>query len=105
MSDRLPGIVRNGKTLCVTGDVDADTVLALRKQGEQEIRQADGTLEVDLSGLGTAHSVVLSMLLCWQRLALSRHCLLSFTGASERLRSLAALSNLQDQIPGFAEHS
>ena len=34
MSDRLPGIVRNGKTLCVTGDVDADTVLALRKQGE-----------------------------------------------------------------------
>ncbi|MED5467219.1 MAG: STAS domain-containing protein, partial [Pseudomonadota bacterium] len=88
MSERAPGIVRDGATLRVTGDVDADTVLALRKQGEQEIQQADGTLEVDLSGLGTAHSVVLSMLLCWQRLALSRHCHLSFTGASERLRSL-----------------
>ena len=105
MSECAPGIVRDGATLRVTGDVDADTVRALRKQGEQEIQQADGTLEVDLSGLGTAHSVVLSMLLCWQRLALSRHCHLSFTGASERLRSLAALSNLQDQIPGFGEHS
>ena len=105
MSECAPGIVRDGATLRVTGDVDADTVLALRKQGEQEIQQADGTLEVDLSVLGTAHSVVLSMLLCWQRLALSRHCHLSFTGASERLRSLAALSNLQDQIPGFAEYS
>jgi phospholipid transport system transporter-binding protein len=105
MSERAPGIVRDGKTLRVTGDVDVETVLMLRKQGEQEIEQADGTLEIDLSGLGTAHSVVLSMLLCWQRLALSRQCHLSLTGASARLRSLAALSNLQDQIPGFAEHS
>ena len=38
MSERAPGIVRDGATLRVTGDVDADTVLALRKQGEQEIQ-------------------------------------------------------------------
>src|SRR5690554_7911588 len=59
----------------------------------------------DLSGLATAHSVVLSMLLCWHRLALEKQQSLTFQGASDRLLSLAALSNLEDQIPGFATHS
>ncbi|MGC8121136.1 STAS domain-containing protein [Marinobacter sp. VGCF2001] len=104
MTSGAPMLVREGAVLKVSGDVDAGTVLGLRKQGEQAIRQAEGALDIDLSGLGTAHTVVLSMLLCWQRLAQSRHCQLSFTGASERLRSLAALSNLQDQIPGFSAH-
>ncbi|MBN7771210.1 STAS domain-containing protein [Marinobacter daepoensis] len=105
MSEALPGLAREGSALRVTGVVTAENVVALRQQGEQEIRQAGGVLEIDLSGLETAHSVVLSLLLCWQRLALRQDCQLSFSGASERLRSLAALSNLQEQIPGFAGHS
>ena len=58
--------LRDG-ALVVTGQVDADSVLALRARGEQLIRQAEADLVVDLSGLETAHSVVLSMLLCWRR--------------------------------------
>ncbi|MGB2110114.1 MULTISPECIES: STAS domain-containing protein [Marinobacter] len=100
-----PAVELSGNTLAVTGEVNADTVIALRKQGEQLIGAASGPLTVDLSGLATAHSVVLSMLLCWHRLALEKQQSLTFQGASDRLLSLAALSNLEDQIPGFATHS
>jgi phospholipid transport system transporter-binding protein len=100
-----PAVELSGNTLVVTGDVNADSVIALRKQGEQLISAATGPLTVDLSGLATAHSVVLSMLLCWHRLAAGNKHSLTFQGASDRLLSLAALSNLEDQIPGFATHS
>lgn len=104
MTSAKPAVTLNGPLLAVTGEVDADTVIALRAQGERLIRQATGPLTVDLSGLATAHSVVLSMLLCWQRLGQQVQCPLTFRGGSERLISLAALSNLQNQIPGFAPH-
>ncbi|KXO10981.1 MULTISPECIES: lipid asymmetry maintenance protein MlaB [Marinobacter] len=105
MTSDAPAVILDGVTLRVTGSVDADSVIPLRKQGEQLINGAQSLLTVDLAGLGTAHSVVLSMLLCWHRLALSRQVSLTFEGASDRLLSLAALSNLKDQIPGFASHS
>lgn len=91
--------------LVVTGEVSADTVVTLRKQGEKLIGTASGNLVVDLDGLVTAHSVVLSMLLCWQRLAHQAGLSLSFRGVSGRLASLAALSNLEDQLAGFGPES
>ncbi|MBE0486279.1 STAS domain-containing protein [Marinobacter sp.] len=105
MSSDAATIELDGSTLRVAGAVDASTVVTLRNRGEALIQAAGGSLAVDLSGLVTAHSVVLSMLLCWQRLALKNQTVLSFEGVSDRLRSLAALSNLDDQIPGFASHS
>jgi phospholipid transport system transporter-binding protein len=87
--------------LAVSGAVDARTVGALRARGEELIGTAGGELVVDLEHLDTAHSVVLSMLLCWQRLAHRRGITLSYRAASDRLISLAALSNLGDQLPGF----
>ena len=66
--------------LVVTGEVNTDTVVGLRKQGEKLIRLASADLVVDLDGLVTA---------------------LSFRGVSGRLASLAALSNLDDQLEGF----
>lgn len=105
MTGAAPTVELDGLVLRVAGEVDADSVVTLRNRGEQLINAASGPLTVDLSGLVTAHSVVLSMLLCWHRLALKNQTELSFDGASDRLRSLAALSNLHDQIPGFASHS
>lgn len=90
-----------GNTLTVSGTIDPLTVLVTRKQGETLIRSATEDLLVDLSAMTTAHSVVLSLLLCWQRLAGSQGLTLSFSGVSDRLNSLAALSNLEDQLPGF----
>ncbi|SRR5690554_269210 len=105
MTAPAPAAALSGNTLTVTGEVNADNVVALRTQGEQLISAAGGPVTVDLTGLATAHSAVLSMLLCWQRLAIGNRQSLTFRGASDRLLSLAALSSLENQIPGFATHS
>jgi|SRR5690554_5336675 len=91
----------NNNVLSVSGAVNAQTVVALRAQGEKLISAAGKELIVDLKDLDTAHSVVLSMLLCWQRLARQRGISLSYRAVGGRLASLAALSNVGDQLPGF----
>ncbi|MBL3554969.1 MULTISPECIES: lipid asymmetry maintenance protein MlaB [Marinobacter] len=91
----------NGNTLTVSGPIDPLTVVALRKEGEALILSSKADLVVDLADMSTAHSVVLSLLLCWQRLARGRSQALNFTGVSQRLGSLAALSGLDEQLPGF----
>ncbi len=110
MPPRAGVIAAAGDQLQVTGVVNADNVLALRAEGERLIRssqpaaQAEGTnpvLTVRLDGLDTASSVVLSLLLSWQREALSQRRQLVFSGASERLHSLAALSGLHRHLSGF----
>lgn len=105
-----PTVDLNGQTLAVRGHVDAGNVVTLREQGEVLIAKAGGPLTVDLSALDSAHSVVLSMLLCWQRCAHQHQFSLVFQGFSDRLLSLAALSNLNgpllgEQIPGFTSQS
>ncbi|HEA52868.1 hypothetical protein LCGC14_1655980 [marine sediment metagenome] len=84
--------------LWVSGAIDAHTVIALRAEGERLIKTVSDRLVVDLEGLSTTHSVVLSMLLCWSRLAEKQGVALSFREAPGRLVSLAALSNLEDWL-------
>ncbi|MEQ9544718.1 MAG: STAS domain-containing protein [Marinobacter sp.] len=91
----------SGDILKVSGSIDPLTVLSTRKQGEALIQSGSGNLTVDLSAMETAHSVALSLLLCWQRCAEEFGRSLLFTGVSARLYSLAALSNLEEQLPGF----
>lgn len=94
-------VTLNDNRLAVSGSIDPLTVVALRKEGEELILGSKADLVVDLAAMSTAHSVVLSLLLCWQRLARGRSQTLHFTGVSERLASLAALSGLDEQLPGF----
>lgn len=101
MTSGLPQVQLSEGTLIVSGEVTTDTVIGLRKEGEKLIRSVSADLVVDLDGLATAHSVVLSMLLCWQRLAHHEGISLSFRGVSGRFASLAALCNLDDQLEGF----
>ena len=105
MSNSRPDVSLDGSVLSVAGEVDASSVLELRKQGEKLVSGAQGSLTVDLAGLQTAHSAILSMLMCGQRLAQTKQVSLAFEGASERLQSLAALSNLDAHLPGFSPHS
>jgi phospholipid transport system transporter-binding protein len=97
----MPRVQLSDGALAVSGEVTPDTVVSLRNEGEKLIRSVSGDLVIDLDGLVTAHSVVLSMLLCWQRLAHQAGITLSFRGVSDRLASLAALSNIDDQLVGF----
>lgn len=95
--------------LALTGEVTAASVLALRAEGERQIRAArqagQDELTIDLAGLATASSIVLSLLLCWHRLARSEGLGLTFTGTSERLRSLASLSSLDTHLMASAGQS
>ena len=102
MSSAAPQAQLSDGVLMVSGHVDFDSVVGLRRQGEALITSGSQTLTVDLEALENAHSVVLSLLLCWRRLAAARNVELSFRGVSDRLASLAALSNLDAELPGFA---
>ncbi len=92
----------NGK-LSLSGDVTPENVVGIRGEGERLIAETSGPAMVaDLSDLGAAHSVILSLLMCWVRHAESEGISLRFEGVGERLRSLAALSGLDEHLSGFA---
>ncbi|GGE57436.1 hypothetical protein GCM10011533_07440 [Streptosporangium jomthongense] len=98
MNTETPRAQLEAGVLSVSGAIDAHNVVPLRAEGERLIRTAGDSLTVDLAGLSTTHSVILSMLLCWSRLAEKQGVSLTFKGAPERLVSLAALSNLEDWL-------
>lgn len=93
-----PHVQLDAGVLSVFGAIDAHTVVPLRAEGERLIKTASNRLVVNLQGLSTTHSVILSMLLCWFRLAEKQGVALTFQNAPERLISLAALSNLKDWL-------
>lgn len=97
-----PSISPHGDgALVVVGHVTADNVVALRKEGERQLRTLGSEVEIDLTGVENAHSIMLSLLLCWQRAAIARHQKLCYSGISDRLFSLCALSGLSEHLPGF----
>ncbi|WP_404363812.1 lipid asymmetry maintenance protein MlaB [Marinobacter sp.] len=98
--------------LVVTGEVTADSAVGLRADGERLIRsrnvrdsapagKAGTEIGIDLQGVVTASSIVLSLLMCWQRLAVSEGLHVRYSGISDRLHSLASLSGLDRQLSGF----
>ncbi|MEP1703937.1 MAG: STAS domain-containing protein, partial [Marinobacter sp.] len=87
MSTNLPEVSLDGNTLSVRGEIDPLSVVPVRREGEKSIQASKADLQVDLSAMGTAHSVVLSLLLCWQRFACARSQSLRFIGVSDRLNS------------------
>lgn len=93
--------------LALAGEVTAASAPALRARGEALIRSAREsgrqTLTLDLAGLATASSIVLSLLLCWQRHARAQGLALTYTGTGDRLCALAGLGNLEPHLPGLAE--
>ncbi|TGN39999.1 STAS domain-containing protein [Marinobacter confluentis] len=97
-----PRLELEGDCLKLSGDIGPANVGGIRSEGERLIAGLDQDITVDLSRLGAAHSVVLSLLLCWARLARSRNQVLRVEGAGERLRSLAALSGLDEHLPGLS---
>jgi len=94
-----PRLALTGNRLNVTGDINPDNVVAIRNEGERLIAGQTQGMVIDLSGLGAAHSVVLSLVLCWLRLAGSRNQSLHLEGMGDRLRSLVALSGLDGHLP------
>lgn len=103
MTGQPATVQAEGDTLRLAGTVENGSVVDVRRQGEALISGNPDLTKVDVSGVDTASSVVLSLLLSWLRHTASLQRTLVFEGASDRLRALAALSNLHHQLPGFAE--
>lgn len=85
--------------LRVAGEVDFESAVTVRQQGEALIERAAPQFRVDLSGLTSAHSVTLSVLLRW--LAHARKMNKSFViqGMPPRLFDVARVSGLETLLP------
>lgn len=95
-----PAISAIAGGLALRGSVSAANVQGLRRQGESLMAGMAGgqALTIDLSGLLSASSVLLSLLLCWGRYASSLGQDVSFEGASADLRELAQLNGVADLL-------
>lgn len=85
--------------LLLSGVLDHSNVVNAREQGEALLGQASGRCSVSLSGLESAHSAVLSLLLCWLRFAGKRQLSLTFVDMPDRLYDMARVSGLDDLLP------
>lgn len=89
-------LVEQGGCLALSGRVTADNAVALREQGKRWLAAQAGNqpLTVGLGGAETASSVLLSLLLCWQREASRQQRELLFSDASAGLTELAKLNGV-----------
>jgi phospholipid transport system transporter-binding protein len=87
-----PGLLR------VQGALDFSSVPALVSEGAA-LFPATGRVRVDLSGVESANSAGLALLLEWLDLARSRHLDLEYLSLPEPLARIAALSNLESLLP------
>lgn len=84
----------------VEGPVSFANVVALRKQGEHEIRQAKVDCIVDLSAMKDQDASSFSMLLCFMRCALKHGKKLQFVNASSSLKRMQHLFGLGKILHG-----
>lgn len=78
----------------LTGDLKAGDVAQLYAQGLRDFAASDAPIRIDLGGVGTADSAVLAMLVEWAAWARRHERSLEFRAVPERLRALAALSDV-----------
>ena len=83
--------------LKLSGPVDFTTVADLEIKGLSVIENTTGQkLQVDLSGITKGDSSALALLLSWQRAAVHKNVLLTFTGWSPELSQLATLCSINE---------
>lgn len=90
---------QDGGQLLLSGVLDHSNVVKAREEGEALLGQAGSTCSVSLSGLESAHSAVLSLLLCWLRFAVKRQLTLTFVDMPDQLYDMARVSGLDDLLP------
>lgn len=84
--------------LRVEGVLDFSSVTALAAQAES-LFPATGRLRIDLSGVESANSAGLALLLEWLDLAQSRRLRLEYLNVPDSLKRIAAFSNLGSLLP------
>jgi len=88
----------------VDGPMDFDSVSPLLIAGEALLKRR-GRLAIDLSGVTSANSAGLALLLEWLDLARARQVELSYLNLPDSLARIAELSNLQSLLPTAVDGS
>ena len=87
--------------LIINGPVTIENVVAVMEQGVALFGRHE--LVLDLSGITEVDSSAASLLLEWQRVALSRNCQLSFSRTPQQLQTLLRLYGISELINGNAD--
>jgi anti-anti-sigma factor len=84
----------DGNTIRLTGDLDFSNVMPLYRQSQALFQQSASSVRVDFSGLNSANSVVLALIVSWIRLARQQAKTIQLINISQDIMSLASASGL-----------
>lgn len=85
----------------VEGAVKVDSAATLMAEGETIWEEPE--IRIDLSGVLEADSAVIALLLSWRRRALREGRKIGFLNASDSVRSLANLYDVEDVLFSFKQ--
>lgn len=85
--------------IVLSGELDHNTVVEARQTGERWLAETTGTCRFSLKGLESAHSGVLSLLLCLIRYAERHQRSIVFADMPDRLYDMARMSGLDQLLP------
>lgn len=95
-----PSIERaDGNQFIIKGVLTMQTVPALARSSQELLAQAQGELNVDLSGVSHADSAGLVLLIELQRLARQHQFSIRFSHLPEQLSQIIRLSELHEILP------
>lgn len=90
--------INSKNDLCVTGHVDFTNVVEMNSIGEKYINGLQD-VSVDLSGLSSADSSSLAMLVSWIRCAKSQHKAIVFKNVPQPILDLGRVCGLDAILP------
>ena len=85
--------------LKVKGKINFETVLELKKQGEEFLRSGSGQCVIDLSGVIDGGSAAVSLLLSWLRYSHEHNIQLSYCDLPVDMLDVAQLSGVDQLLP------
>jgi phospholipid transport system transporter-binding protein len=98
--DSLASIERRSEQqFLISGELTMQSVPALAETARTLLAQAQGELEVDLSGVSRADSAAIALLIDIQRQARRRKCGIRFRHLPEQLSQILRLSELHEILP------
>lgn len=90
---------RDSDTLLLVGDVTFQNVVSLRGKGESIISRMSSRGIIDLTGLCSANTVTLSLVLSWLRFAKRSNVSLTISQSPGKLFDMARVSGLESVLP------
>lgn len=89
-------VIEGSSSISLSGDLDHESVLLARSDIERSIsKQGSASFKLDLQGLMTFNSEVLSLCLCLMRYAKSKGVGLEFENPPQRLFDMARVGGIE----------